>query len=598
MVSLRSEATPRPNDRFGGRIGGLLGWLRARIRSSELWLVFIAAGVGAGAGGLDFVQGQVAHALQVLLFGIEPEVRLSAAPPISVLRLLAIPVGGLVLGLITLLWTRRRPAPPVDPVEANALRGGRMSVQDSVFVAVQTVVSNGFGASVGLEAAYTQLGAALASRLGVWLNLRRADLRIMVGAGAGAAIAAAFGAPLAGAFYGFEVVIGAYTVSSIAPVAAAALAAALVARAGGEGVYGMAPEAFGGNLTASAYGLYAGLGLVCALCGVALMRAVAAMEALTARSPIPKWARPMVGGAILIAFAAVSPQTLSSGHGALRYDLEVDVGLKMILILLALKAAASIVSLGFGFRGGLFFASLFLGSLVGRVYAAGLGLTHWPGAMLDPTVASLVGMSALAVAVIGGPMTMSFLALETTGDFGITAAALTASLFASVVVRETFGYSFSTWRLHLRGETIRSANDVGWMRTLTAGTMMRTSSGTIAASASLAEARRLFPLGATKQLILLNDAGAYAGLVASADLYAEPADSPKTLASLAVHGDTALTPQMTIKEIMEAFDKTEADALAVVDETGAPLGLVSEAYATRRYADELEKARRDLIGEN
>jgi CIC family chloride channel protein len=598
MVSLRSEATQRPNGRFGGRIGGLLGWLRARIRSSELWLVFIAAGVGAGAGGLDFIQGQVAHGLQVLLFGLSPEVRLSAAPPISVLRLLAIPLGGLVLGLLTLLWTRRRPAPPVDPVEANALRGGRMSVQDSLFVATQTIVSNGFGASVGLEAAYTQLGAALASRVGVWLNLRRADLRIMVGAGAGAAIAAAFGAPLAGAFYGFEVVIGAYTVSSIAPVAAAALAAALVARASGEGVYGMAPEAFGGNLTASAYGLYAGLGLVCALCGVALMRAVAGMEALTARSPIPKWARPAVGGAILIAFAAVSPQTLSSGHGALRYDLEVDVGIKMILILLALKATASIVSLGFGFRGGLFFASLFLGSLVGRVYAAGLGLTHWPGAMLDPTVASLVGMSALAVAVIGGPMTMSFLALETTGDFGITAAALTASLFASVVVRETFGYSFSTWRLHLRGETIRSANDVGWMRTLTAGTMMRAASGTIAASASLAEARRRFPLGATKQLILLNDAGAYAGLVASADLYAEPEDSAQTLASLAVHAGTALTPQMTIKEIMEAFDHTEADALVVVDETGAPLGLVSEAYATRRYADELEKARRDLIGEN
>ena len=594
MVALRFPGLQGPQRGWRRSVG----WLRARIRSSELWLVLIAAAVGAGAAGLALGQGAIAHGLQVMLFGIEPEVRLSAAPPLSPVRLLALPVGGLLLGALTWLWTRRRPAPAVDPVEANALRGGRMSLQDSAYVCLQTLISNGFGASVGLEAAYTQAGASLASRVGVWLNLRRADLRIMVGAGAGAAIAAAFGAPLTGAFYAFEVVIGTYTVSSIAPVAAAALAAALVARASGESIYGMAPEAFAGNLTATAYGLYAGLGLICALFGIALMRLVAVMEGLVGRSPIPRWARPAAGGLILIAFAAVSPQTLSSGHGALRYDLEVDLGLKLVLILLGLKAIASIMSLGFGFRGGLFFASLFLGSLVGRVYAAGLAATHWAPGMLDPTTTALVGMSAVATAVIGGPLTMSFLALETTGDFGITAAALTASLLASVVARETFGYSFSTWRLHLRGETIRSAHDVGRLRGLTAGGMMRKAPEAVPLTASIAEARRRFPLGAAKQLMLVDDAGAYAGLVPAASLYAEPADAALGVASLAQQAEAMLTPEMGIKEVMEAFDRTETDVLAVVDADGAPLGLVSEAYATRRYADELEKARRDLIGEN
>jgi CIC family chloride channel protein len=594
MVALRFKS-------FQGPPRGLrrwTGWLRARTRSSELWLVLIAAAVGAGAAGLALLQGAIAHGLQVMLFGIEPEVRLSAAPPISPIRLIALPVGGLLLGALTWLWTRRRPSPPVDPVEANALRGGRMSLQDSAYVCLQTLISNGFGASVGLEAAYTQAGAGLASRVGVWLNLRRADLRIMVGAGAGAAIAAAFGAPLTGAFYAFEVVIGAYTVSSIAPVVAAALVAGLVAKASGESIYGMAPQAFAGDLSASAYGLYAGLGLVCAMFGIGLMRLVAAMEGVVGRSPLPRWARPAAGGVILIAFAAFSPQTLSSGHGALRYDLAVDLGLKLVLILLVLKAAASIVSLGFGFRGGLFFASLFLGSLLGKVYAAALAATHWPSAMLDPTVASLVGMSALAVAVIGGPLTMAFLALETTGDFGITGAALTASLVASVVARETFGYSFSTWRLHLRGETIRSAHDVGRLRGLTAGSMMRKGPEAMLLTASIAEARRRFALGSTKQLLLVDDSGAYAGLTPIAALYAEPADPAVSVASLAQQVEAVLAPDMGIKEIMEAFDRTETDVLAVVDADGAPLGLVSEAYATRRYADELEKARRDLIGEN
>jgi CIC family chloride channel protein len=578
-----------------------LAWLRGQIRSSELWLVFIAVVVGAAAGAMAMAQGVIAHAMQVALFGIEPEVRLSVAPPISPIRLLAIPIGGLILGVLALLWTRRRPAPPVDPVEANALRGGRMSIQDSLYVAGQTLISNGFGASVGLEAAYTQLGAAVASRLGVWLNLRRADLRLLVGAGAGAAIAAAFGAPLTGAFYAFEVIIGAYTVSGVAPVAAAALAGALVARASGEGVYGMAPQAFGAIVTLSGYGLYAGLGLVAAVFGIGVMRAAAMMERLAGKTPLPKALRPAVGGVILIALALYSPQTLSSGHGALRADLAMGPTIEVVLILLALKAGASIVSLGFGFRGGLFFASLFLGSLLGRAYAMGLGDLHVAALTLNPTVAALVGMSALAVAVIGGPFTMTFLVLETTGDFGITAAALTASLFASLVVRETFGYSFSTWRLHLRGETIRSAHDVGFLRTLTAGTMMRAVRGSIAATASLAEARRRFPLGSIKQAVITDETGAYAGLLPMAKLYAEtaePAKAPSTVGALAEFKDAALAPNMTIKEMMEAFDHTKADELAVVDPAGQPLGMVSEAYATRRYADELEKARRDLIGEN
>jgi CIC family chloride channel protein len=578
-----------------------LTWLRARIRSSELWLVLIAAGVGALAAGLALAQGAIAYAMQAALFGIAPEVRLSVAPPIAPIRLLAIPAGGLILGGLAHLWSRRRPAPPVDPVEANALRGGRMSIQDSLYVALQTVISNGFGASVGLEAAYTQLGAAAASRIGVWLNLRRRDLRLLVGAGAGAAIAAAFGAPLTGAFYAFEVVIGAYTVAGVAPVAAAALVAALVARASGEGVYGMAPAAFGANLTVADFGLYAGLGLISALFGITVMRLVALAERLAAKAPLPRPLLPMLGGAILIAVALYSPQVLSSGHGALRQDLAMGPTLKVVLILLVLKAGASVISLGFGFRGGLFFASLFLGSLLGRAYALGLAQLHGFPAALDPTVAALVGMSALAAAVIGGPMTMTFLVLETTGDFGITAAALTASLCASVVVRESFGYSFSTWRLHLRGETIRSAHDVGFLRSLTAGTLMRAVRGSIAASASLDEARRRFPLGSIKQAVILDSAGAYAGLLPVADLYAaaaDPAKTPANVGALARHVGDSLSADLTIKQIMQTFDRTGADELVVLDGADAPIGMVSETFATRRYADELEKVRRDLIGEN
>ena len=98
-----------------------------------------------------------------------------------------------------------------------------MSLNDSLIVVVQTLLSNGVGASVGLEAGYTQIGSALASRLGRSFRVRRNDLRLLVGCGAAGAIAAAFNAPLTGAFYAFELVIGTYSLATLAPVVVSAL---------------------------------------------------------------------------------------------------------------------------------------------------------------------------------------------------------------------------------------------------------------------------------------------------------------------------------------------------------------------------------------
>ncbi len=216
------------------------------------------------------------------------------------------------------------------------------------------------------------------------------------------------------------------------------------------------------------YALFAILGVICALFGVGVMRLVAVTERVVTRLPGPQMLRPALGGLILGALAWDAPQTLSAGHGALHLDLAANLAIAALVFLVATKAFASNVSLGFGFRGGLFFASLYLGSLLGRLYVEALGAAGLDTG-IDPIAGALVGMGALAVAIIGGPLTMSFLVLETTGDFGLTAATLTASIIASVLVRELFGYSFSTWRLHLRGESIRSAHDVAGLRTLTAG---------------------------------------------------------------------------------------------------------------------------------
>jgi CIC family chloride channel protein len=480
-------------------------------------------------------------------------------------------------------------------VEANALHGGVIPLRDSLLVCAQTLLSNGVGASVGLEAAYAQAGGGFASVVGNWLRLRRADLRILLGAGAGAAIGAAFKAPLTGAFYAFEIVIGAYTPAAIAPVAAAALSAVLTVRFLGLEPYLVAlPGAKA--ITTEDYLIYAVLGIVCAGIGIAIMRGVVFFEQVVRSSALPDVARAAVGGILLIPLAMITPQVLSAGHGALHLDLGAEVAVRFLLLVFVVKILASTVSLGFGFRGGLFFASLFIGSLAGQLFAA--ALARIPEAPpIDPSDAALIGMAAMAVAIIGAPMTMSLLVLETTHDFALTSVAVTACLCSSTVVRETFGFSFSTWRMHTRGEAIRSARDVGWVRNLTAGRMMQRAPDTAPGAMSIAEFRRRFPLGSTSRVVLVDAQAHYAGMVETSTAFDTGLDADAEVGTLATIPDVALTPALDVRSVLELFDSCEADYLAVIDDKDEVLGTLSERFVQRRYADELEKAQREMFRE-
>ncbi|MHC5307011.1 chloride channel protein [Bartonella sp. LJL80] len=572
----------------------VLNWSRRKLRASESWFIVLALLVGALAGVFAVFLTSVAHMMQTYFFDLAPDERLSAHA-LGWQHLLILPIGGVVLAVFSYIVKARKRA-LTDVVEANALHGGRLSIRDSLIISGQTLISNGFGASVGLEAAYAQMGGAAGSRLGQLVNLRRSDMRILVGAGAGAAIAASFGAPLAGAFYAFEIVIGAYTLSALAPVAAAALAAVLVAQTLGAKPYIIA-AVNDHSIDFLHYCLYALLGGVCALLGIALMRAVTVVESWVRAAKIPVWLRPALGGLLLMPIAALTSQALSGGHGALRVDFVSSATIGFIALIFIAKSAASIVSLGFGFRGGLFFASLFLGTLIGRLYAGGID-TLFQDNLLDSKVAALVGMAAFAASVIGGPLTMAMLVLEATRDFSLTGAVVIASLVASTIVRDHFGYSFSTWRLHLRGETIKSARDVGWVKTLTAGRMMRRETNATPDDLTIAQFRRKFPLGSTSRVVLLDQDNKYAGIVIPSNAYVEGLKDDDAIASLAETRTYTLTPEMDANAVMERFDKAATDQLAVVDQNRNVLGILSESHVRKRYAEELEIAQRAFYGEH
>jgi len=576
------------------------------LRDNEPGLLVVSAVLGVIIGtGVVAIEG-IVQLLHVVNFGIGREGHLSDGFALAWWRVLAAPiVGGLLAGAATTIIRRMRDRETVDAVEANALFGGKMSLTDSTTLTLLTVIAAGFGASVGMEAGFTQLGAGFASRVGQSLRVRRGDLRTLVGCGAAAAIAAAFNAPLAGAFYAFELVIGSYTSATLAPIAMAALFATLIVRQvfGAESIFTLDAEV---HVASFDYVLFAVVGVVAAGIGVATMTGVTRIERGFRRAKLPVWSRPAIGGLVVGLIAVIFPQVLGSGHGAVQLTLDRAIPAGVLLGLVAAKGLASAVSVGSGFRGGLFSSSLMLGSAYGGAVVAGLqalvsalGFTEFT---FDPAAYMLVGTASVAAAIIGAPITMILLVLELTGSFPAALSVMVGVLVASVVVRLTFGYSFATWRFHVRGVPIRGGYDIGWVRELTAGTMMRRDIDTAPMGMTIADFRSAFPLTGPKRIFVVDADQRYRGIVLTGDAHSPDLDDQQgqgLIDELRQAEDLYLLPYQNVRDALERFTRAEIETLAVVSDPAQRhvLGFLTEGYALRRYNQELERARAEEHGD-
>ena len=571
--------------------------LRNFVRTRETGVAAVAVVIGLLSGLLVAIISRLSQIAHALLFDIPTTTHLSASTAIAWQRLLFVPIlGGLVLAAMGLVFVVRRKGQLADAIEANALYGGRISFRGSLLISLQTLLSNGFGGSVGLEAGYTQICAAFSSYVGQRLAARRSDMRLLVACGAAGAISAAFSAPLAGAFYAFEVVLGAYTSAGLVPVIASAVSAWMVARHLTYQSFVLVPG-FPSPVSVEMIGQTVLLGVICAFASIGLMLAVALSERAFQRLTIFKGIlRPIIGGALLGALALLTPDVLGAGHGAMQILLISNPTWLLLTTTILLKVAASAISLGSGFRGGLFFASLLLGALIGQLYATLAGFA-FPTLALQPGTAAIAALAALGTGVLGAPFSMVCLALEMTGDFSVMVGAVVASSVAALIVRELFGYSFATWRFHLRGEVIRGPQDVGWIKQLSAMSMMRSDFDIAPSMMPITEAQKLYPPGRLKQLVLRDPNGIYAGIVSSADLHAAADADDATLGTLAHQRDEFLLPDANVRDIMTAFERTETDVLAVVDrrDNRIAIGTVSETHVLRTYSEELERRNQEVF---
>lgn len=181
-------------------------------------------------------------------------------------------------------------------------------------------------------------------------------------------------------------------------------------------------------------------------------------------------------------------------------------------------------------------------------------------------------------------------------------SALAVVVLSATVVRQAFGYSFATWRFHLRGVPIRGAYDIGWLSELTAFRRMRRDAKTVPATLTVEALRRLYPLGSTKAVFAVDEMGRYAGMVDMSVIHDPGQDATATetrIGSLAGKVDAVLMPGDDARTVLNRFGSEEVEALPVLSSPTDRriIGYVTESFALRRYSQVLERQRGEDLGE-
>lgn len=576
--------------------------IRRIVRNDQLILAVLAVVVGACSGGAIILFREGISVVQTVFYGSGTERLSDHISSLPIWWLLAAPtIGGLLVGLSFRYLARRDRASTVaDVIAATALRGGRMSLRRGLKTAVIDCLSIGVGASVGREGPAVHLGASLGGYLANVLHMTRSLSRTLMGCGVAAAVAASFNAPIAGALFANEVVIGHYALSSFAPVVLASV------------VGTMTTHAYFGNFPAfdisghSAVALaeipaFAGLGVLAAFAAIAFIHGVTAANKAAERLPVPDWVRPGIGGFLVGAIAIVVPQVMGLGYGATEDALTAALPLAVLLAAFIGKLVATSISLGFGFGGGVFSPSLVIGAMLGGSY--GVIVTQLvPGVSSGADAYTIVGMGAMAAAVLGAPISTTLIIFEMTGDYSLTMAVMVAVVISSVITKQVTGHSYFTWQLAQRGIDLRQGFEAALLRGIRVGDVMASECISVGPEAGLPEIRRRLQEAAEGKIFVVRADGALFGTITLPDL-SEVAFDP-AMDDLIAASDVARIPPPVLavsddlERALEIMRSHGEEHIAVVDAADSMgfLGCVHERDVMIAYNRALVENRHEERG--
>ena len=423
-------------------------------------IVALIVGVGTGLGAVVFVWllrqiSQITSQLRAITGDLAGLV-------------LAMGLAGLVVGYVVNRWAKEAKGHGVPEVmEALALRGGRIRPRVASIKVLASSLTIGAGGSAGREGPIVQVGSALGSTFAQLLHFSADRTRTLVACGSAAGIAATFNAPIAGAIFALEVILGKFTVSYFGAVVISSVAASVIGR-----IYLSDRPAF----TVPAYPfqfqelpLYVILGVLAALVAVLFIRVLYFMEERFDEWRLHPAYKASMGMLLTLGVALLLPEHQVLGPGlefigeAIAEDFSLP--LQLMAMLLITKMLATGFTLGSGNSGGVFAPGLFMGAIVGGMVGS-VAHSIWPEVAVNPGAYAIVGMAAVFSGAARAPITAVLIVFEMSNDYKLILPLMLATVLSTLLAEHLFRESIYTLKLRLKGISLQRGRDLDVMQSL------------------------------------------------------------------------------------------------------------------------------------
>ena len=394
-------------------------------------------------------------------------------------------VGGLLVGLIVYHFAREAKGHGVPEVmEAVAVNSGRIRPRVVVAKMFASGICIASGGSAGREGPIVQIGSALGSTLGQWLKVDQQRLRTLVGCGAAAGIAGTFNAPVAGALFAVEIILGDFGVAQFSPIVVSSVAATVVSHKflGDFPAFEVPSYSLvhANELFASAV-----LGILAGLVALAFIRTLYRTEDLFEKIKLHPAVKAALGGTIIGMIGIWLPHIFGVGYEAINEALNGTIVWQLMLVLVVVKIIAVSITIGSGGSGGIFAPSLFIGAMLGGAVGT---VVHsiWPVGTGSPGAYAMVGMGAVVAAGTHAPITAILIIFELTNDYEIILPLMISCIIATLLATRMQSASIYTMKLLRRGIDIYKGRAVNVLQSVPAREVVRSDVVTVAADDRLA----------------------------------------------------------------------------------------------------------------
>ncbi|WP_366921936.1 chloride channel protein [Metallumcola ferriviriculae] len=499
-----------------------------------------------------------------------------------------LPAIGLVLvGIISNYFAKEVKGHGVPQIlEALALRGGKIKPKVSFFGILAPAITIGSGGSVGQEGPIALIGASFGSVMGQVLKLPEKYISLFLACGASAGIAATFNAPIAGAFFGLEVVLGTYSLGSIVPIFIASVTGTVIFRQ----FMGSAPVLATPGYTVThptEILLMILLGIIAGFVGLAYTRGLTFSEDLFDDWEVPFWLKAIVGGIGVGILGLLFPQVLGVGYSTMETAVLGNIPLLSLILFFIFKFLATMLTIGAGGSGGVFAPSLYLGIMLGGIY--GIAVSNlFPNLVSTPWIYTVIGMGAIFAASAQAPLTASTIILEITGDFHIAVGVMAATALSYLIHGSTIRDSMYTVKLTKRGIDILRGTDVRPTERIPVKLAMRPLEYAVYADDSIHKATRVLLQYEADLLVVLNRKEELVGILTQSNVRGatELQDQNITIRDIVQVNVKSIVANDNLEEAMRLFSFFHVKTLPVVDQDNhrKVVGILKHADVINAYS--------------